>query len=115
MNLTQGFQVAPAECFSCHNGDQRLWAVDMCADDPSVIKRFRVYFCQHCVAAAAKQLEPVLPWRIVSDVVVEELNEKAARADEWEARARRAEDLLSTLGEMVRESPPTAHLASRPG
>lgn len=101
MDVRQGFQVAPGKCFTCSNGDPKLWVIDTGADDPSVVKRHRVYICAPCILAAAKSLEPHTGVKLVSDDALAVMHASSQQADEWLQRAEAAEARLAEIAGFV--------------
>lgn len=100
MDVTVGYQIAPAQCFCCGSGDQTRVVLDT-GEHPLAIKRFRIYLCELCVNAAAKRVADYKgqPW--LSYEAAAELQGLVAAASTWQDRAEAAERKLADLAALV--------------
>lgn len=101
MDVRVGFQIAPAQCFTCGNGDSSLVVVDT-GEHPLAIKRFRIYICDGCVTAMAKKVAEYKGEAWVSPQEAEKLMGAAGESVMWQDRAEVAEGKLSELAEFAK-------------
>ena len=101
MDVRQGFQVAPGQCFTCRTSDPKAWVIDTGQDHPEVVRRHRVYICSGCVLAMAKMLTPHTDVLLVSADALQVMHGTTAQAEAWRERAEVAEGQLTELASLV--------------
>lgn len=93
MDVSQGFQVAPGQCYVCGSSDQSLYRADL--GEVYGVRRTRLYICEHCVTAMSKRIADLKGERWVSKDDAEALSAAAAEAGMWQDRAEAAEAKLA--------------------
>lgn len=101
MDVRQGFQVAPGQCFTCRTSDPKAWVIDTGQDHPEVVRRHRIYICSGCVLAMAKSLSPHTDVLLVSADALQVMQGTRAQAEGWRERAEQAEGQLTELASLV--------------
>ncbi len=101
MDVRQGFQVAPGQCFTCRTSDPKAWVIDTGQDHPEVVRRHRIYICSGCVLAMAKMLTPHTDVLLVSADALQVMHGTTAQAEAWRERAEAAEGKLAELASFV--------------
>lgn len=101
MDVRQGFQVAPGQCFTCRTSDPKAWVIDTGSDHPGVVRRFRVYICGECIVSAAKMLTPHTDVHVVPGVELAGMVADASAAQAYRERAETAEARLAEIAGFV--------------
>ena len=98
MELRNGFQVAPGQCAVCATSDQSLPVIDLCQDDPAIVRRSRIYICGPCVVAMAQMVAPMMNREMVER---DHLADLIADAERSLVRRDRIEELEEQLAKVA--------------